>query len=80
MPAGLTKDRVHPKAIGSKRRSVRAQADERLLVQIQAIHAQSRATYGSPRVTHSLRLSCENVGHNRVARLMRQAGLVGCQL
>jgi transposase InsO family protein len=63
----------------AKRRSARAQANERLLGQIQTIHAQSRATYGSPRVTQSLRLAGENVGHNRVARLMRQAGLVGRQ-
>lgn len=63
----------------TKRRSVRAQANERLLGQIQAIHAQSRATYGSPRVTHSLRRAGQKVGHNRVARLMRQAGLVGRQ-
>jgi transposase InsO family protein len=63
----------------AKRRSARAQANERLLGQIQTIHAQSRATYGSPRVTHSLREAGEKVGHNRVARLMRQAGLVGRQ-
>lgn len=63
----------------AKRRSVRTQANERLLGQIQTIHAQSRATYGSPRVTQSLRRAGEKVGHNRVARLMQQAGLVGRQ-
>ena len=63
----------------AKRRSARAQANERLLGQIQTIHAQSRATYGSPRVTQSLRRAGEKVGHNRVARLMQQAGLVGRQ-
>jgi putative transposase len=62
-----------------KRRSVRAEANEELLAQIQVVHAQSRSTYGSPRVTHSLRNAGAKVGHNRVARLMREAGLVGRQ-
>jgi putative transposase len=61
------------------RRSPRREANEELLVQIRSVHAQSRATYGSPRVTYSLRNAGARVGHNRVARLMREAGLVGRQ-
>ena len=64
--------------------SARAQANQRLLVRIRSIHAQSRATYGAPRVIAELREPAEGesrefvgVGHNRVARLMRAAELVG---
>ena len=57
--------------------SAREQANARLLERICAIHAQSRATYGAPRVIAELCEDGERVGHNRVARLMRAAGLVG---
>ena len=57
----------------------RAQADRRLCEQIEAVHRQSRGTYGSPRVTAALRLQGDRVGHNRVARLMRRCGLRGRQ-
>ena len=52
-------------------------ANEQLLARIRAIHAKSRATYGAPRVIAELREEGERVGHNRVARLMCEAGLVG---
>jgi putative transposase len=57
--------------------SVRARADAALLEQIQAIHAQSRHTYGVPRVHAELIDEGVAVGRKRVARLMRGAGLVG---
>jgi len=57
----------------------RAQADRRLCEQIEAVHRQSRGTYGSPRVTAALRARGDRVGHNRVARLMRHCGLRGRQ-
>ncbi len=45
---------------------------------IEAIHAESRGTYGWPRVTAELRLGLGlSVNHKRVARLMRAAGLQG---
>ncbi len=62
-----------------QRRSPRREANAALLLQIRAVHAQSRAIYGSPRVTRSLCDAGACVGHNRVARLMREAGLVGRQ-
>jgi len=38
-----------------------------------------RATYGSPRITEDLLSRGLSVGHSRVARLMKDAGLVGWQ-
>jgi putative transposase len=49
--------------------------DQRLSVQVAAIHARSRYTYGSPRVHAALTKQPYAVGRKRVARLMRQAGL-----
>jgi putative transposase len=59
--------------------SARAQRDQVLQAQIAIVHANSRCTYGSPRVTRELREHGEEVGRHRVARLMRAAGLQGRQ-
>ncbi len=61
-----------------RRPSARAAANTRLTQQMAAIHRSSRGTYGAPRVHAELRAAGRPCGHNRVARLMRQAGLVGC--
>lgn len=61
--------------------SPRAVHDAWLTDLITEIHTQSRGTYGSPRVHAELRLGRQIVvGHNRVGRLMRAAGLVGLPL
>jgi putative transposase len=57
--------------------SARAQADARLPDRVRAVHAQSRCTYGAPRVHAELRATGTRVGRKRVARLMRGAGLAG---
>jgi putative transposase len=57
--------------------SARSVANAELLVEIREIHAQSRCTYGSPRVFGQLRRRGHRVGRHRVARLMRTNGLVG---
>jgi putative transposase len=49
--------------------------DERLAVEIGAIHAESRRCYGSPRVHAELRARGRCTSRKRVARLMRRAGL-----
>jgi putative transposase len=52
-------------------------ADAALLAVIDQIYAESRGTYGSPRVHAELRLGHQiHVGRKRVERLMRQGGLV----
>jgi len=42
------------------------------MVHIRAIHAQSRQSYGRPRMTEELRAAGLSVGHRRVGRLMRE--------
>lgn len=55
--------------------SARGQRNQSLRAIIGAIHETSRATYGSPRIHRELRAADGPIGHNRVARLMREAGL-----
>ena len=57
--------------------SRRAQQNERLAAQITEVHAESRGTYGSPRVHAELRTQGFEVGRNRVARIMREEGILG---
>jgi len=62
-----------------QRRSLsrRARTDAALTTKIQAIHHDSRKTYGAPRVHAALQAAGVRTSRKRVARLMRQAGLVG---
>lgn len=62
------------------RPSARALADESLGARIQEIFDDSRGTYGWPRVHRELRRQGVHASRKRVARIMRQKGLVGrCQ-
>ncbi len=62
------------------RPSARALADEALAERIQIIFDDSRGTYGWPRVHKELRRQGVHASRKRVARIMRQKGLVGrCQ-
>ncbi|MGC9671592.1 IS3 family transposase [Planosporangium sp. 12N6] len=58
-------------------RTARQQADDALLAEIRAIHAESGGSYGSPRVTVELRERGRPVNHKRTARLMRVGDVVG---
>ena len=57
--------------------SAHAVADAALLKRVRTVHASSRQTYGAPRVHADLRAQGERHGRKRIARLMRDAGLVG---
>ncbi len=57
--------------------SKRARTDVKLSAEIQAIHRESRGTYGVPRIHAELADRGLHVGRKRVARLMRGAGLQG---
>ncbi len=49
--------------------------NQQLTEQIREIHSLSKQTYGSPRITKALRDRSYNVSRQRVARLMRKAGI-----
>ena len=57
----------------------RAVEDEALAAAVVEIHAQSRQTYGAPRVVAALRSHGLRHGRNRVARIMKSKGLSGRQ-
>ena len=56
--------------------SAHATADAALLKRVRTVYASSRQTYGAPRVHAGLQERGEQHGRKRIARLMRQAGLV----
>jgi putative transposase len=58
--------------------SARAQQDALLTERITTSHAQSRGTYGAPRIRADLAADGIRCSTKRVARLMRSAGIVGC--
>jgi putative transposase len=57
----------------------RAVENQTLAQEINLLHAQSRHTYGSPRVMQALRKKGRRHGRHRIARLMREQGLCGRQ-
>jgi putative transposase len=57
--------------------SARTRANEQLLGRIREHHLNSDGNYGRIRILKDLHAEGLVVGHNRVARLMRKAGLVG---
>jgi putative transposase len=57
--------------------SPRAVRDEQLTKAVRASHARSDGTYGAPRILVDLKEAGERVGQKRIARLMREAGMVG---
>lgn len=57
--------------------SERDHEDALLIEKIRAFHARSRCTYGSPRIHEDLEGAGYDVGRKRVARLMREMGIVG---
>ncbi len=46
-----------------------------MTTRIQAVFAESRGTYGSPRIHRALQASGARISRRRVERLMREAGL-----
>ena len=57
--------------------SARQCTDRRLRAHLRAAHAQSRGTYGSPRLRMDLQTAGLPIGRRRVMRLMRADGLQG---
>jgi putative transposase len=63
----------------SGRRSARAVEDEQLLAKIEALHEANYLAYGSRRMWKALLRAGEQVGRDRVARLMRRHGIQGAK-
>jgi transposase InsO family protein len=61
------------------RRSQRAVDDERMLSLIRELHLANYEAYGSRRMWKSLRRAGHEIGRDRVARLMRRAGIQGAK-
>lgn len=74
-PAGFY--RAEQERCGERPVSPRTQANRRLLIEIRGIHRASQQRYGAPMIHAELRAHGVACGHNRVARLMRRAGLRG---
>jgi putative transposase len=60
-----------------RRRPPSDHADAALLKRLRTVHTSSWQTYGGPRVHAELRAGGERHSRKRIARLMREAGLVG---
>ncbi len=56
--------------------SPRSRENRRLLMEIKMVHQKSRKTYGSPRIHAELNETGHTCSKYRVARLMRQHGIV----
>lgn len=61
------------------RPSRRLRDDDALRTRIRNIHAESRGTYGAPRIHHQLRSEGVHTARKRVARVMAEDGLCGRQ-
>lgn len=57
--------------------SARRGEDQKLQQRIRTIHERSRQTYGAPRIHAELQEEGTRVGRKRVARLMKESGLIG---
>lgn len=55
--------------------SVRESENAELTAKIRRVHVTHRGRYGSPRIFQQLRIDGERVSENRVARVMRSAGI-----
>ena len=55
--------------------SSRQVANEALKSQIKEIHKESKGTYGSPRITAALHRKGQDIGEDRVAKLMKENGI-----
>ena len=58
---------------------LRVLENQALAQDIKKLHAQSRQTYGSPRIQMELRKAGRRHGRNRIARLMQEEGICGRQ-
>ena len=74
---GVSASAYYERATGE--RSARRIEDERLLQLVEELHEANYCAYGSRRMWKALRRRGEDVGRDRVTRLMREAGIQGAK-
>jgi len=74
---GVSASAYYQRATGA--RSARSIDDERLTARIRELHEANYLAYGSRRMWKALLRAGEDVGRDRVARLMRNAGIQGAK-
>jgi transposase InsO family protein len=74
---GVSASAYYQRATGA--RSARSIDDERLTARIRELHEANYLAYGSRRMWKALLRAGEDVGRDRVARLMRDAGIQGAK-
>ena len=74
---GVSASAYYERASG--RRSARAIEDERLLAKVEELHEANYLAYGSRRMWKALLRAGEQVGRDRVARLMRENAIQGAK-
>ena len=74
---GVSASAYYQRASG--RRSIRQVEDERLLERIEQLHADNYCAYGYRRMWKALGRAGEDVGRDRVKRLMRTGGIQGAK-
>ncbi|MFJ2778753.1 IS3 family transposase [Kitasatospora sp. NPDC087315] len=65
---------------GARARADRAAAEAALVGEIREVHRETRGAYGVPRVRAELRAQGRVVNRKRIARLMREHGIIGRHL
>ena len=60
-----------------REKSTRERENEMLTTKIRELHLETRGIYGAPRIHAQLKQEGYGVSKNRVARLMKSAGLIG---
>ena len=74
---GVSASAYYERASG--RRSARSIEDEQLLARIEELHAANYSAYGYRRTWQALHRAGQNVGRDRVKRLMRSHGIQGAK-
>ncbi|MDH6711416.1 transposase InsO family protein [Kitasatospora sp. MAA19] len=77
---GVTRSGYYAWQAGARARTERAAAEAALVHEIRQVHRQTRGAYGVPRVHAELRAQGRVVNRKRIARLMREHGIIGRHL
>ncbi|MFC9330396.1 IS3 family transposase [Kitasatospora sp. NPDC057015] len=77
---GIARSGYHAWQAGTRARADRAAAEAASVGEIREVHRETRGAYGVPRVHAELRAQGQVVNRTRIARLMREHGIIGRHL